>query len=663
MTKKKFTVDVEPIGKRIYLDKPTNALHAIIDAGIALKSVCGGKGTCGKCRIIILDNANTGTATKIATETGAITGSKTGIESAEKISAEIVPEANEQEKKVLSQSEISHGVRLACQQKFSKDVSVYIPASSLTEEQKLQISGEETEIAVDPIFKKYFICLSKPTLSDMESDFSRIKRTIKEQFGVSIENIDYRVLAGMPEILRTNNWQVTATVRGSEIILVEGGDQTKNAYGIAVDLGTTKIAVLLIDLLSGKTIDRKGVMNPQISFGEDVMSRINYAMQSRQNADKIQKVVIEQLNTTVDELAEENGITTAQIIEMTLVGNTAMHHLLLGFPVRQLGLSPFVSLTTSPLEIKAREIGISISTGAYIYLLPPIAGFVGSDHVSVVLAAKIDDTEGNCIGIDIGTNTEIVLKSKRGFESVSTASGPAFEGAHIKYGMRAAPGAIERVIIEPDTCTPKIQTINDKKPVGICGSGILDAVAEMLKSGIINSRGKFQSESKCLCSDERGSLQYILEPSEYRNLTGEEEANGPDLEKCPLGKVSINQADIVEIQLAKSAIRTGINVLLESAGLDFDQIDRVIIAGAFGSYIDPKNVVNIGMFPKVSLKKITQIGNAASVGAKMVLISGMQRKKAEEIAKKIKYLELTVFPTFSDHFAKSTLFPEPSEII
>ncbi|MBM3713407.1 MAG: DUF4445 domain-containing protein, partial [Actinobacteria bacterium] len=372
---------------------------------------------------------------------------------------------------------------------------------------------------------------------------------------------------------------------------------------------------------------------------------------------------------------------------------------------------------TSSLEIKARELGISISPGAYIFLLPPIAGFIGSDHTSVVLASGIDDESGNCIGIDIGTNTEIVLKSNKGFESVSTASGPAFEGAHIKFGMRAAPGAIERVIIDPDTCIPKIQTINDKKPVGICGSGILDAVAEMLKAGIINSRGKFQSDTGCLCRDDRGSLQYILEPLEYRNLTGEEEANkwedkvnkggitgglykmeneqkenvtenmegninkgnikdriNLQLEKnmernrygfnqCPLGKVSINQTDIVEIQLAKSAIRTGINVLLESAGLGFDQIDKIIIAGAFGSYIDPKNVVNIGMFPKVSLKKITQIGNAAAVGAKMVLISGMQRKKAENIAKKIKYLELTVPPTFSDHFARSTLFPESSDII
>lgn len=626
MGKKRFAVDVEPIGKRIYLDKTTNGLQAIIDAGIALKSVCGGKGTCGKCRIIILDNAATTAA-----------------------------EANEQEKKILSKDEIGHGVRLACQQKFSKDISIYIPASSLTEEQKLQISGKEAEIVIDPVFKKYFVTLSGPTLSDMESDFSRIKNALKEKFEVSIENIDYRVLVKMPEILRANSWQVTVTVKGKEIIFLEGGDQTGNAYGVAIDLGTTKIAVLLIDLLTGKTVDKKGVMNPQISFGEDVMSRINYAMQNQANADKIQKGVIDQLNTTISELIENNGISAKQIIEMTLVGNTAMHHLFLGFPVRQLGLSPFVSLITSPIEIKARELGISISPGAYIYLLPPIAGFVGSDHLAMVLAADVDDASGNYLGIDIGTNTEIVLKSKKGLESVSTASGPAFEGAHIRFGMRAAPGAIERVIIDPDTCFPKIQTINDKKPVGICGSGILDAIAEMLKVGIINNRGKFQSNSECLCTDDKGSLQYILESSAYENKSG--------LLHCHLGKVSINQADIVEIQLAKSAIRTGINVLLESAGLDFSQIDRIIIAGAFGSYIDPKNVVNIGMFPKVSLKKIVQVGNAAAVGAKMVLVSSQQRKKAENIAKKVKYLELTVFPTFSDHFVKSTLFPEPSEIV
>jgi len=650
MTSKKFTIEVEPIGKRIVLDSGQNGLKAIIDSGIGIKSVCGGKGTCGKCRIVILED---GGANAKLTAT---------------------------EEKILSREEIVHGVRLACEQFFDKDMVIYIPASSLTEEQKLQVTGEETGMRVDPVFSKHFLKIKPPSLSDMQADFARIKDALEEKIAPEKKSgqkdtqisLDYSVLKYMPEVLRSSSWQVTVTLRDNEIVLIEAGDTTQKAYGIAIDLGTTKIAILLVDLLSGKTVAKKGVMNPQISFGEDVMSRINFAMQGEAETKKIQTVVVEQINKTVAELAAENNILVGSIIEMTVVGNTAMHHIFLGLPVRQLGLSPFVALSDTPHSIKAREVGINITPGGYVYMLPVIAGFIGSDHMAMILSTGVDDMEGNFLGVDIGTNTEIVLKTRKGLQSVSTASGPAFEGAHIKYGMRAAPGAIERVVIDSDTCVPKIQTINDKRPVGICGSGILDAVAELLKAGIINERGRFMPDSGCLCRDEKGKLQYMLEPDAFENNTckkneimAQAEKNGQDVEllTCIEGRVSINQTDIVEIQLAKSAIRTGINVLLESAGLDFKDIDRIIIAGAFGSYIDPKNVVNIGMFPAVSLKRIVQVGNAAAVGAKMVLVSSVLRKKAEDISSRAKYLELTVHPTFADHFAKSTLFPGPGDII
>jgi uncharacterized 2Fe-2S/4Fe-4S cluster protein (DUF4445 family) len=616
-------IEVEPIGKRLLLDAPRNGLEALQDAGIGIKSVCGGKGTCGKCRIIILDDA--------------------------------AKKPTESEIKSLNRDEIDHGVRLACQQTFDRDLNIYIPAASLTEEQKLQVSGEEVKIKIDTVFQKYYIEMDAPTLSDTESDFARIQRAIREKYGASVSVIDYEVIKKMPEVLRKNSWKVTVTVRNEEIILIEDGDHSKSAYGIAIDLGTTKIAVLLVDLFTGKTLNQKGVMNPQISFGEDVMSRINYAMQSAENTSKMKKIVIDQINETIADIANESEINIDEIIECSIVGNTAMHHLLLGLPVRQLGLAPFVSLTDKNLDLKAREVGFVISDGAYVYMLPPVAGYVGSDHLAMILASGISKKSGNYLGIDIGTNTEIVLKSKKGMESVSTASGPAFEGAHIKYGMRAAPGAIERVFINADTCVPQIQTINDKKPVGICGSGILDTVAELLKAKIINNKGKFQIDRGCICSDDKGKLRYILEPSWFTGTKSKSECND-DL-------VSISQKDIVEIQLAKSAIRTGINVLLESAGIDFSELDGIIIAGAFGSYIDPKNVINIGMFPKVSLKKILQVGNAAAVGAKMVLLSKRLRIQAEKVAENINYLELTVFPTFTDHFAKSTIFPDSSGII
>jgi uncharacterized 2Fe-2S/4Fe-4S cluster protein (DUF4445 family) len=649
MPKNKIRIEVEPIGMRFLTDSPVNCLEAILNAGIEIKSICRGRGTCGKCRIIFIN--------------GNITA------------------PTEQELKILTREEIAHNVRLACQHTFKEDTAVYIPASSLSEEQKLQVSGQERETGVDPVVKKYYLKLERATLKDVVSDFDRIKNALEKTYGITVNKIDFHVLGEMPRILRNNNWEVTVSARGNEIILIEGKDTTSKNFGIAIDLGTTKIAALLVDLSTGKTADKKGVMNPQISFGEDVMSRIDFASGSHLNLSQIQNAVIEAINGVIKDLCDANGLKIAEILEVTLVGNTAMHHLFLGLPVRQLGLSPFPALISKSIDLKSREVGINIAPGGYIYLLPVVAGFIGSDHIAMILASGLHEMKGNCIGIDIGTNTEIALSSGGKLYSVSTASGPAFEGAHIRYGMRAAPGAIERVVINTDTCVPAIQTIDDREPAGICGSGILDAIAELLKAGIINNRGKFNPESGCICKDSHENFQYILDPDFHKKRVEKIEAHkspGHDdispsvkkgikdteefLSQCD-DAVSINQKDIVEIQLAKGAMRTGIEILLENAGITFEGIDRIIIAGAFGSYIDPKNVINIGMFPNVGLNKITQVGNAASIGAKMVLISKTQRLIAENISEKDDYLELTIFPSFADHFASSVSFPEPEDII
>jgi uncharacterized 2Fe-2S/4Fe-4S cluster protein (DUF4445 family) len=632
-TQKKIKVSIEPIGRRILLEKPANGLDAIRSAGIGIKSVCAGKGTCGKCRILIMDR-------------------------------DIRPPTS-QEEKVLAKDEIGSGVRLACQQIFDRDIKIYIPASSLSEEQKLQVKGKETETDVDPLVSKYHLKLNRASLDDLDSDFKRIREGLRQEYDVTADRIDLEALRLMPGVIRSNSWDITVALRDSEVISIEGGDTVKQSYGLAVDLGTTKIALLLVDLASGKTVDSQGIMNPQISFGEDVMSRLNYALEKPSNLENIKNTVVKRMGEAAKELCARNDIETSQLLEMTVVGNTAMHHLFLGLPVKQLALSPFVPLTESPLNIKARELGIEMAPGAYIYMPPPIAGFVGSDHLAMVLASGLQDLKGNYLGVDIGTNTEIALASNGKLTSVSTASGPAFEGAHIKHGMRAAPGAIERVVIEKDTFIPAIQTINDKKPTGICGSGILDAVAELLRTGVIDIRGKFQADNSFICQDDKGQKQFILARSEKDD--GEDISDSPynDTMGLPCGEkdISVSQKDIVEIQLAKGAMRTGIEILLENAGIDFRELDGIIIAGAFGSYIDPRNVVNIGMFPMVSLDRISQVGNAAGVGAKMVLISRSQRKKAEEIAEKTDYLELTVYPGFSDHFIAGMQFPQPEQII
>lgn len=649
MQKNKIKIKVEPIGIRFFTGSPVNCLKAVQDAKIEIKSICRGKGTCGKCRIIFINGS--------------------------------MSNPTDQELKILTKEEISHNVRLACQHDFKEDTTIYIPASSLSEEQKLQISGQEREIKIDPVIKKFYLKLERATLKDVKADFNRIRDALKNTYGVAADKIDFQVLGEMPKLLRDNGWEITVTIRNNEIILIEDRDTTDRNFGIAVDLGTTKIAALLVDLSTGKTIDKKGVMNPQISFGEDVMSRIDFASENNLKLKQIQHVVIDAINGAIKDLCDLNDLKTSEILEMTLVGNTAMHHLFLGLPVRQLGLSPFPALTSESIDLKSREVGIGIASGGYIYLMPVVAGFIGSDHIAMILASGLNEMKGNCIGIDIGTNTEIALISKGKLYSVSTASGPAFEGAHIRYGMRAAPGAIERVIIDSQTCIPDIQTIDDKEPVGICGSGILDAISELLKAKIINNRGKFNQESECICKDNLGNLQYILTPDFHKerinkiqnckaentkNINTASEKDIKDAENflnlCDEG-ISINQKDIVEIQLAKGAMRTGIEILLENASIDFKDIDRIIIAGAFGSYIDPKNVINIGMFPNVELKKISQVGNAASIGAKMTLISKAQRKIAEDIGKKDDYLELTIFPSFADHFASSVSFPSPEEII
>jgi len=645
-TQKKIKISIEPIGRRILLEEPTNGLDAILDAGIGIKSVCAGKGTCGKCRILVMDKDR--------------------------------KPPNDQESRKLSSDEISHGVRLACQQIFDRDLKIYIPASSLSEEQKLQVEGEKIEFDIDPLVNKFHLKLKRASLDDLGSDFDRVKDTLKSEYDISVDRVDIEILKLMPGIIRDNSWDITVAIKDSEIINVEAGDKTASSYGIAVDLGTTKIAILLVNLVSGETVDSKGIMNPQISFGEDVMSRLNFSLQDQENLEKIKNIAIGRISEAINKLCSNNNISSSEILEMTLVGNTAMHHLFLGLPVKQLALAPFVPITSNPIEIKARDIGIELAPGAYIYMPPPIAGFVGSDHLAMILGTGIDNKKGNYLGIDIGTNTEIALVSGGKVTSVSTASGPAFEGAHVKHGMRAAPGAIEKVLIDQNTFTAEIQTINDKAPIGICGSGILDAVAELLRTGLIDKRGKFNKENKHLCQDAKGQLKFVLgnlsnnknsgkdgETSKQENpKTSFTDTASTVIDKqCYENDISIDQKDIVEIQLAKGAMRTGIEILLENAGISFNKIDGIIIAGAFGSYIDPKNVVNIGMFPKVSLEKISQVGNAAGVGARMMLLSRIERKRSEKIAQDIAYLELTVFPSFTDHFVASMQFPDPEDIV
>jgi uncharacterized 2Fe-2S/4Fe-4S cluster protein (DUF4445 family) len=402
------------------------------------------------------------------------------------------------------------------------------------------------------------------------------------------------------------------------------------AHGLAVDMGTTKLAAYLVDLSSGDTIARAGAMNPQIAFGEDVISRIAYAGRESGGAHKLQSVMIEMLNSLLSGMCSEVQISPEHILDAVLVGNTAMHHLFAGLPVEQLGHAPFAAATTEPINLPAIELGVNLGPGANIYMPPVIAGYVGADHVSMLLATEVWKSAGNVIALDIGTNTEISLVSNGKVTCCSCASGPAFEGAHIHEGMRAAPGAIERARWSDGTIL--WQTIQDQPPVGICGSGILDVVAALLDGGLVKANGAFKTESRS---------GYVLVPAE----------------QTAIGRaLMVTRKDINEIQLAKSAIRAAIEVLLQNAGLCSDDLDSFVVAGAFGTYLDLQSAVRTGMFPTLSPEKFHQVGNAAGVGAKQMLASLDKRQEAEQLAKQIGYVELTTRPTFTSLFMEHLSF-------
>lgn len=634
-----FVIDFEPIGTRLICEEPVLLRDAATRAGVPLKSVCGGKTTCGKCLVRV-----TGTALSSVTEA---------------------------ERLLLSDAEIAAGYRQACRTLVSGDVSVYIPPSSLVEEQKLQLEGTETPVEIDPLVRKFCVTVPPATLADQRGDFDRTAAALREQHGIALSRADVPALAQLSAALRgetlrsaqgdsqqpqgdkqhpvmlseakhlDGKWTVTVAVRDGELIGSEPGDTTATAVGLAVDLGTTKIACYLVDLLTGRLLAARGVMNPQIGYGEDVIARIEAAGKDETVRLHLRQIVVAAINEAAADLCQGAGIAPAEMLEITVVGNTAMHHLILGLPVQQLGVLPFVPVTAQPLDVKCATLGLMAAPGATVHFPPPIAGFVGSDHVAVLLASAFGQDDRTRLAIDLGTNTEIALQARGRIRSCSTACGPAFEGAHIKFGMRAAPGAIERVKIDGKSGQVRIATIGGKPPVGICGSGILDAVAELLKAGWLNERGRLNAVAPAIRPGENGLGREVVLAE-----------GSPDGGR----EVVLTQHDLGEIQLAKGAIRAGINILMEEMNVRPQDIDEVIIAGAFGTYLDPFNAVRLGLFPPVPLSRFRQVGNAAGVGARQALVSRRARAQAAQLARQVDYLELTLHPHFAQRFAEGMHF-------
>jgi uncharacterized 2Fe-2S/4Fe-4S cluster protein (DUF4445 family) len=501
--------------------------------------------------------------------------------------------------------------------------------------QRLQVEWLEVKTRPEPAVRGYHVKLQPPSLSELTADADRLLQALNRQHKLHCQRIGIGLLRRLSPMLRSWNWECRAMVRGDEVIALSSWPGTQ--LGLAVDLGTTKIAAYLVDLQDGSTLVAKGIMNPQISYGEDVVSRIQAAVSSVEAAAKLQSVVVEALNQLIQDLCTQVKTGQKEIVDMVVVGNTAMHHLFLRLPVEQLAHSPFVPAVSQAVDVKAHDLGLHIAPCAYVHLLPNIAGFVGADHVAMLTATQeLWAKKGAVIALDIGTNTEVSLIKDGTITSVSCASGPAFEGGHIKGGMRAAAGAIERVRIDNEKV--QFQTIDGARPIGICGSGILDAMAQLYLANIIAGSGRMRDGHPRL-RRQNDNREFVLV---------EEDKKGKH------SAIVITQQDIRELQLAKAAIRTGIQVLMEANSCSEEDIAKVVIAGAFGTYIDISSAIAIGMLPSLPLERFRQVGNAAGMGAKLALVSLSKRAEAQRLAQKVRYLELANAPGFNQTFVQAS---------
>ncbi len=604
MTEGLCKVDFEPIGKRIDAAKGNTLLDAARAAGIDLVAVCGGAGTCQQCQVQIIDGK---------------TDAPNGIE-----------------RDVFSSEMLEKGWRLACQTIVHDPIKVHIPPDSMTTPQRLQIEGIEERAVGKPLFRVENIAIQE-LKSSMAAD--RLTSPKAERFA-DATGLDQE----LDTLLRTNG-NSTNGVQGLVRVvykrdkIINFAAPGESVYGLAVDLGSTKIAAYLVDIETNQIAAKASAMNPQIHYGEDIISRILYCMEHEDGQDLMQRIVVDRLNDLINTMTREIKVKSQQIVEAVVVGNTAMHHLFLRLPVRQLGLSPYTPAMTTSCEVAAKDIGLSISASGMIYLPENIAGYVGGDHVAMMVATGASEEQGTIVALDIGTNTEISLVHDHQILTCSCASGPAFEGAHIKEGMRAAAGAIERVNIDHEEV--HYQTIGKVPPIGICGSGILDGIAEMRKNAIMDERGNFDFSHRLV----RGSgktAEFILAPAEKSGAAKD---------------IVITRKDVNEILLAKAAIQSGVEVLLRTAGICAEQIDRFIIAGAFGTYLDVKSAIQIGMFPNLPIERFEQVGNAAGTGARLMMNSDEMRDKGTEFSSNSRYVELTLFPDFQKVYLEALHFP------
>jgi len=609
-------VAFQPHGKRARFPQGVTVMEAARALGVDVSSLCGWNGKCGKCKVRLLK----------------------GLAEAS--------EPTEVELKHLTGEEVREGFRLACTTRLGASTVVHVPLRSRIGSQRLQTEGLDIQVQLDPTVKKYMVTMPPPRLEDSRADEDRLLASLAEQHGLQGLGFDLEAYRSLPQVIREGKWEATAVAWNDTIIALEPGDTSDRCFGLAVDVGTTKLAGFLVDLNSGEVVAVAARMNPQIPFGEDVMSRVSHIMMGGQDAlGKLQEAVVSGVNEIIDDCCKGAGVLPEEIYEVNFVGNTVMQLLLLGIWPRHLVSSPYTPVVRRGVDVKASTLGIKANPGANAHHLPVIGGFVGADNVAMVLASGMMDSDETVMAIDVGTNTEIDLGNRALIMADSCASGPAFEGMQIKFGMRATTGSIEKISVDPDTFEVYYRTIGDTPPIGICGSGIVDAPAELLKAGLILPHGNFAKEM----SERTARLREGQDGWEFVIAWAKETEIGTD--------IVVTLKDIRELQKAKAAIHTGADLLMQRMEVTEGNISRLVIAGAFGNYIDPESARLIGMYPEVPLERIEFAGNLAGTGARMTLMSREMRERAEEISSKVKYHELAADKGFQNEYIASLNFP------
>jgi len=623
-------VDLEPLSRRIHFSKEKTIYQMIIDSGIQIRTLCGGNGTCGKCKLKI--------------QKGEV----------------FFNSPSQSETKILNQHELNEKLRLACQLKISPDklelikksqppqITIFLPEELLIEDFKILTSGITKEIELSPNIQKVHIKVKQATLDNPIPHIDRILLALTKQNKMKYYNVDLEVLKNLPLLMREDyNDLVITLLNEHKIIHCELGATIEETYGLAFDIGTTTIVGYLINLQNGKTYEVASILNPQTAYGEDVVTRITFIKNNEEGLKTLNSVVVEALNKLILKLCNKAKIDPYQIFEVSIVGNSVMHHIFLGISPISIGLSPYVPVIKQGLNLSPCDLNLNTFPQGNVYVLPLIAGFVGADTVGVILSSGIDKESDLTLALDIGTNGEIIIGNRKVLVTASCAAGSALEGAHIKDGMRASGGAIDSIKIDPETFDISFTTIKNKKPFGICGSGLVDAVAELLKTKVLTRSGNF---NKDLIETDRfqrrdGKLEYIIA---YKNET----SNGRE--------ITLSQKDIREIQMAKAAFFSGTKLIMDYLEKKYNQkckILQIFLAGAFGNYINKESAKFIGMIPDISSDKIFQIGNAAGIGAKNCLINKNLRVKAHDMLKTIDYLEIALDPNFQREYAEAMYFP------